>query len=49
MGLQLIIDGTDPELVEEILERIILFSNATTDRVLEYCIMHRNFRDSNRE
>ena len=39
MGLQLIIDGTDPELVEEILERIILFSNATTDRVLEYCIM----------
>ena len=39
MGLQLIIDGTDPELVEEILERIILFSNATTERILEYCIM----------
>jgi chemotaxis protein MotA len=39
MGLQLIIDGTDPELVEEILERIIFFSNATTERVLEYCIM----------
>ncbi len=39
MGMQLIIDGTDPELVEEILERIIFFSNATTERVLEYCIM----------
>lgn len=39
MGLQLIIDGTDPELVEEILERVIYYSNPTTERAFEYCII----------
>lgn len=39
MGIRLVIDGTEPELVEEILDRIIFFSNAASERVLEYCIM----------
>lgn len=39
MGIQLIVDGNDPDLVEEILERVILFSKPTQDRVLEYCII----------
>lgn len=39
MGIQLIIDGTDPDLVEEILERVILFSNPSPTRALEYCII----------
>jgi hypothetical protein len=39
MGIQLIVDGTDPDLVEEILERIIFFSNPSVERVLEYCII----------
>ncbi len=39
MGIQLIIDGTDPDLVEEILERVILFSNPSPNRALEYCII----------
>jgi hypothetical protein len=39
MGLQLIIDGTDPDLVEEILERVIFFSNPSVERVLEYSIV----------
>ncbi|HNC00334.1 MAG TPA: FliG C-terminal domain-containing protein, partial [Leptospiraceae bacterium] len=39
MGLQLIIDGTEPDLVEEILDRIVFFSNASPERVLEFCIM----------
>ena len=39
MGLQLVIDGTDPELVEEILERVIFFSKPSVKRVLEYCII----------
>jgi flagellar motor component MotA len=38
-GLQFVVDGTDPKLLSEILERTILLSNDTPEKILENCII----------
>ena len=38
-GLQFVVDGTDPKLLSEILERTILLSNDTPEKIMENCII----------
>ncbi len=38
-GLQFVVDGTYPKLISEILERTILLSNDTPEKIMENCII----------
>ena len=38
-GIQFIVDGTDPDLVREILQRKIIVSDESPERIFECCIL----------